>query len=89
MITSDPAQAADGASVNLAEPAGLSDAAPLSDVLQGRFDFLWRQSRVEERCSLPLRETSLASLAAEHASGLLGTIATGHREISGSPFAVF
>jgi hypothetical protein len=89
MITSDPAQAADRAPIDLAEPPGLSDTASLGDVLQDRFYFLRRQSGVEERCPLPLGETSLASPAAEHASGLLGTIATGYREISGSPFTVF
>jgi hypothetical protein len=34
VIARDPAQAADGAAIDLAEPAGLSDAAPLGDVLQ-------------------------------------------------------
>jgi hypothetical protein len=87
VIAGDPAQAADGAAIDLAEPAGLPDAAPLGDVLQDRFDLLRRQSRVEQGRPLPLREASLARLTAEHASGLLGTIATGHREISGSSFA--
>jgi len=89
VITSDPAQAADRAAIDLAEPAGLSDAAPLGDVLQDRLDFLRRESGVEERCPLPLRKASLASLTAEHASGLSGTIATGHREISGPSPTVF
>jgi hypothetical protein len=47
MISGDPAQSADGAAVDLAEPAGLADAAPLGDVLQDRFDLLGRQPRVE------------------------------------------
>jgi hypothetical protein len=89
VITGETAQAADRATINLAEPAGLSDATSLGDVLQDRLDFLRRQSGVEQRCPLPLREAGLASLTAEHTSGLLRAIATGHREISGSPFAVF
>jgi hypothetical protein len=71
VIVGDPAQAADGAAIDLAEPAGLSDAAPLGDVLQDRFDFLRRQSGVEEWGPFALREASLASPTAEHASGLL------------------
>src|SRR3954470_19791634 len=39
----DPAQAADGAAIHLAEPSGLADAAPLGDVLQDRFDLPRRQ----------------------------------------------
>jgi hypothetical protein len=89
VIAGDPAEAADGATIDLAEPAGLADAAPLGDVLQDRFDLLRWQSGVEERSPFALRETSLADLAAEHASGLLRAIATGHREISGSAFAAF
>jgi hypothetical protein len=89
MLASDPAQAADGAAIDLAEPAGLSDAAPLGDVLQDRFGSLRGQSGVEERGPFPLREASLAGAAAEHASGLLWAIATGDREISGSPLAMF
>jgi hypothetical protein len=89
VIAGDPAQAADRAAIDLAKPARLSDAAPLGDVLQDRIDFLRRQSGVEERGPFALREASLAGLAAEHASGLLRAIATGHREISGSALAVF
>ena len=89
MIAGDPAQAADGAAIDLAKTAGLPDATPFGDVLQDRFDFPRRQSGVEERGSFSLREASLASLTAEHASGLLRAIATGHREISGSTLAVF
>jgi hypothetical protein len=89
VIAGDPAEAADGATIDLAEPAGLSDAAPLGDVLQDRFDLLRWQSGVEERSPFALREASLANSAAEHASGLLRAIATGHREISGSALAIF
>jgi hypothetical protein len=42
VIAGDPAQATDRSAVDLAEPAGLADAAPLSDVLQDRFDLLRR-----------------------------------------------
>jgi hypothetical protein len=38
VLAGDPAQAADGAPVHLAEAAGLADAAPLRDVLQDRLD---------------------------------------------------
>src|ERR687889_244665 len=48
VLAGDPAQAADRAAIHLAEPTGLSDAAPLGDVLQDRFDRLRRQSRVEQ-----------------------------------------
>jgi hypothetical protein len=89
VLASDPAQTADRAAIDLAEPASLSDAASLGDVLQDRFHFLRRQSGVEEWRPLPLGEASLASVAAEHASGLLRAIATGYREISGSPITVF
>jgi hypothetical protein len=89
VIARDPAQAADGAAIDLAKPTGLSDAAPLGDVFQDRFDLLWWQSGVEKRGPFALRESSLASSAAEHASSLLWAIATGHREISGSALAVF
>jgi hypothetical protein len=34
VLAGDPAQAADGAAIHLAEPTALSDAAPLGDVLQ-------------------------------------------------------
>jgi len=89
VIASDPAQAADRTTIDLAEPAGLTDAASLGDMLQDRVSFLRWESGVEEGCSLSLREASLTSLTAEHASGLARAIATGHREISCSAFAVF
>jgi hypothetical protein len=89
VIPGDPAQAPEGAAIDLAEPAGLSDAAALGDVFQDRLDLLRGQPGVEERGPFALREASLASPAAEHASGLLRAIATGHREISGPPFPVF
>jgi len=89
MITSDPAQAADGAAIDFTEPSSLADAAPLGDVLQDRFDFLQRESGVEEWCSLPLGESRLASLTAKHASGLLRAVSAGHGQISGPAFAVF
>src|SRR3954447_17899036 len=46
VLAGDRAPAADGASVRLAEPAGLTDAAPLGDVLQDRLDLRGRQARV-------------------------------------------
>jgi hypothetical protein len=89
MLASDPTEAADGASIDLAEPAGLSDAAPLGDMLHYRLGPLRRQSRVEERRPLALGGSGLASPAAEHASGLLRAIAAGHRQISGRTLAMF
>jgi hypothetical protein len=89
MLASDPTEAADGAAIDLAEPAGLADAAPLGDMLQDRFDLLWWQSRIEEGRPFALGESGLASMAAEHASGLLGTIATGHCQVSSPTLAMF
>ena len=40
VLASELAQAADGTSVHLAEPTGLAYAAPLGDVLEGRFELL-------------------------------------------------
>lgn len=89
MLASDPTHTADGAAIDLAEPTRLSDAAPFGDMLQDRFDLLRRQSRVEEWRHFALGESGLASLEAEHASGLLGTISAGHRQISGHTLAMF
>jgi hypothetical protein len=89
VFAGDPAVAADSAAIRLAEPSGLSDAAPLGDVLQDRFDFLLGEPRVEQRCPLPLGEAGLAGTTAEHASALVWPIAAGHGQISGSPFAMF
>jgi hypothetical protein len=89
VLAGDPAQAADRAAIDLAEAASLSDAAPFGDVLQDRLNLLRRQSRVEQGRALAFGEAILAGPAAEHASGLLRAIATGHREISGSPLAMF
>ena len=55
MIANDTAQAGDGAAIDLAEPVGLPDAAPLDDVHQVRFDLLRRMSGVEETGSFALR----------------------------------
>src|SRR5206468_4002709 len=82
------AQAADGAPVHLAEPAGLADAAPLGDVLQDRLDPLRRQPRVEQGRPLPLGEAGLAGGAAEHAPLLARAVAAGHGQVSGPPLAM-
>jgi hypothetical protein len=89
VLAGDPAQAADGAAIHLAEPTALSDAAPLGDVLQDRFGFPRGQSGIEEWCPLPLREASLASPAAEHASLFVRAVSAGHGEISGPPLPMF
>jgi glyoxylase-like metal-dependent hydrolase (beta-lactamase superfamily II) len=47
MFAGDAAVAGDGVGVHLAEPPGLSDAAPLGDVLEDRLDLLGREPRVE------------------------------------------
>src|SRR5512144_1990310 len=87
-LAGEPAQAADRAAVHLAEPAGLADAAPLGDVLQHRFGLPRWQPGVEQRCPLPLREAGLAGAAAEHAAGLVGAVATGHGQGSGTTLTV-
>ena len=88
MLAGELAQAADGASVHLAEPSGLADAAPLGDVLQDRFDLLRGQSGIEEGRSLTLGEAGLADAAAEHTSLLARAVAAGHGQISGPPPAM-
>src|SRR3954471_11112187 len=88
VLAGQSAQAADGATIDLAEPAGLADAAPLGDVLQDRSDPLGREPGVEQGCPLPLGEAGLAGAAAEHASLLIGAIAAGHGQVSGPPLAL-
>jgi hypothetical protein len=88
VLAGDLAQTADGAAVHLAESAGLADAAPLGDVLQDRLELLRRQSGIEERRPLAFGEAGLASVASEHAPGLLGPIAAGDGQISGPPLAM-
>jgi hypothetical protein len=88
VLAGQAAQAADGAAIHPAEPAGLADATPLGDVLQDRFGLLRRQSRVEQGSALPLGEAALAGAAPEHASLLLRAVAAGHGQISGPPRAV-
>jgi hypothetical protein len=80
--------AGDGLSIDADEPARLSDAVALGDVMEDRDGLLRRQVRAEERGALSLGEAGLAGPAAEHAAGLLGAVAMGNGEISGSPLAV-
>src|SRR5262249_13336897 len=82
------AQAADRAAVHLAEPAGLADAAPLGDVLRHRLGLPGREPGVEQRRAPALGGAGLAGAAAEHAAGLLGAVAAGHRQIPGPPPAM-
>jgi hypothetical protein len=88
VLSGDPAQAADGAAVHLAEPAGLADATPLGDVFQDRCDLLRRQSGIEQGRPLSLGEAVLADAATEHATLLLGPISAGHGQVSGPPLAM-
>jgi len=88
MLTGDAAVAGDGVGCDPAETACLSDAAPLGDVLQDRFDLLRGEPGVEERCPLALGEAGLAGAASEHASGLAGAVAAGHGQVFGAPLAV-
>src|SRR5438270_10220541 len=88
MFAGEFAQAADGAPVHLAEPAGLADSASLGDVLQDRLDLPRRQPRVEQGRPLPLGEAALAGGAAEHAPRLVGAVAARHGQVSGAPLAV-
>src|SRR5262249_18618371 len=82
------AQAADGVAVHLAEPPGLAGAAPRGDVLQDRFGLPGWEPGVEQRRPPALGEPALTGAAAEHAAGLVGPVAAGHRQVSRAPLAV-
>src|SRR3954471_17963728 len=88
VLPGDSAQAADRASIDLAESSGLADATPLGDVVQDRSERLRREPGVEARRPLPLGESILAGAAPEHPPLLLVTVATGHGQISGPPLAI-
>jgi hypothetical protein len=88
VFTGALAQAADRVAVHLAESAGLADPASLGAVLQDRLGLFRRQPGIEQGRPLPLGEAGLAGAAAEHTSLLVGTIATGHSQISGPPLAM-
>jgi hypothetical protein len=88
VLAGDSAQAADGVAIHLAEPAGLTHSAPFGDMLEDRFDLRRREPGVEEGRPLAFREAGLAGGAAEHASGLLRPVATGHGQISGPALAM-
>jgi len=88
LLAGQPAVAADGAAIHPAKPAGLTDAAPLGDVLQDRPGPLGWEPGVEQGRPLPLGEANLAGPAAEHASELVGAIATGHGQVSGPALAM-
>jgi hypothetical protein len=88
MRAGQAAVAGDGVGGDLAEPAGLADAAPLDDVLQDRLDLMVREACVEQGRALALGEAGLAGAAAEHPPGLVGPVAMGDGEISGPPLAV-
>jgi hypothetical protein len=82
------AVAGDGLPIHADEPAGLSDAVALGDVVEDRDVLIRRQSGAEEGCPLSLGESGLAGPAAEHAASLRRTIAMGDGEVSGPPLAV-
>src|SRR4029079_2721468 len=88
VLAGGPAQAADGAPVHLAEPAGLAGASPLVDVRQGRLDLPRRQSRVEQGRPPPLGGAGLAGPTAEHAAGLLRAGAASHRQVFRGPLCI-
>jgi hypothetical protein len=88
VISGDSAQTADRAAIDLAKSSGLSDAAPLGDVVQDRLKRLRREPGVEVRRPLALGKSIFANLAPEHPPLLLGAVATGHGQISGSPLAI-
>jgi hypothetical protein len=88
VISGDSAQTADCAAIDLAKSSGLADATPLGDVVQDRLKRLRRKPGVEVRRPLPLGESILANAAPEHPPLLLGAVATGHGQISGSPLAI-
>lgn len=73
--TGQEGQPRDRVLVDAHQPRGLSDAAPLGEVLQDRQDFVVRLPGVEERCPLGLGEPGLADLAVEWpVAGLAGMI---------------
>ena len=57
VLAGDSAQTADGAAIHLAESTGLTDATPLGDVVQDRFDLLRRKPRVEVEASPSARRS--------------------------------
>jgi hypothetical protein len=88
VFTGSSAQATDRAAVHFAEPSGLAHATSFGDVLQDGFDLLGGEMGAEEDCALAFGEAVSARATAEHAAGLVGTVATGDREISRPSFAV-
>ncbi len=88
VLAGRPAVAAHRVAVHLAEPPGLADAAAFGDVLQDRFDLLGGELGAEEDRPLALGEPHLTGAAAEHATGLVGAVATGHGQISRTPLAM-
>ena len=81
MAAGDPAVAADRATVHLAEPAGLADAAPLGDVFHDRFGPPGRQPGVEQGRPLPLGEPRFAGAAVEHPTLLVRAVTSANRQV--------
>lgn len=88
MLASESAVAGDRPSVHLAKSPGLANAASLGDMLQDRLDLGRREPGIEEWRPLAFGEAAFAGAAAKHASGLLGAIAGGDREVFRIPLPV-
>jgi hypothetical protein len=88
LLAAQSAVTADGVTVHPAEASGLADATPLVEMVHDGVDLLGREPGSEEDRALALGEAVQAGAAAEHAPGLVGAVATGHREVSRPAFAV-
>ncbi len=88
MLAGKSAGSGDRVGGHPAESAGLSDAAPLGDMLRDRFDLLGGESSIEERRRFAFGEAGLADVAAEDAFGLVRSTAMGHGQISGPSLAM-
>ncbi len=82
------AQTADRAAIHVTKSTSLTNATPVGEVFQDRFQLFRRQFGIEERSSLPLGETDLANAAPEHSPLLVQAVATGDGEVLGPAFAM-
>jgi len=88
MSTGQSTVASDGASIDLAEPIRLADAATLGDVFEKRLRLRRGEPSVEEGRPPAFGEAGLASPASEHAFELARPVVSGDGQIFGVAFAV-